>query len=160
MEKKERRKSKTEEQLEECQKIKEEYLTNWKRERADFLNYKKEEKDRMIELMRYDKEGLILKILPVLDNLFIAEKKIPEDLRNDKWVEGFLKIKTQVLDFFKNQGLEEIESLGKKFNPNFQEAVEVIKKQGCEPEIVVEEIQKGYLFQGKVIRPAKVKITK
>lgn len=160
MEKKKGKKNKIEEQLEECQRIKEEYLANWKRERADFLNYKKEEKDRTIELIKYANEDLILKLLPILDNLFIAEKEIPEDLRDDKWVEGFLKIKTQILDFLKNQGLKEIESLGKKFDPNFQEAVEIVKKGGYEPEIVVEEIKKGYLLNDKVIRPAKVKISK
>ena len=73
---------------------------------------------------------------------------------------GFLKIKTQILDILKNQGLEEIESRGKKFDPNFQEAVEIIKKKGYESGIVIEEIQKGYLLHGKVIRPAKVKISK
>ena len=160
MEKKKSRKIKAEEQLEECRKMKEEYLSNWKRERADFLNYKKEEAERTKEFLRYVNIDLILKILPILDNMHIAEKKIPEELKDNQWIEGFLKIKNQFENFLKEQGVERIETLGKKFDPNFQEAVEIVEKKDCESGIVVGEIQKGYVFQGRVIRPAKVRITK
>ena len=146
--------------LEEYQKQKEEYLNGWKRERADFLNYKKEEMERFGELIKYANESLILKLLPILDNLYIAEKEIPENFKNNQWVEGLLKIKTQILDFLKGQGVEEIECLGKKFDPNFQEVVEEVEAKDKEPQTVVEEIKKGYTLYGQVLRPAKVRVTK
>ena len=148
-------------QLKECQKLKNEYLTGWKKERANFLNYKKEEKERAEELRKYAIEELILKFLPILDNLNIAEEKVPrEELEKNHWLGGFLRIKRQILEFLRNQGVEEITCLGEKFDPNYQEAVEMVEVKGKEPGIVVEEIKKGYKLRSKVIRPARVKISK
>jgi len=56
--------------------------------------------------------------------------------------------------------VEEIKSLGEKFNPNFQEIVEITEKSGVDSGIIIEEIQKGYKLHGKVLRPAKVRVTK
>ena len=83
-------------ELEECQKQKDEYLTGWQRERADFLNYKKGELERIGEIIKYGDLGLILKILPILDNFEIAEKKLPENLKNDDNVKGILQLKNQI----------------------------------------------------------------
>ena len=162
-------------ELEECEKLKDEYLAGWQRERADFLNYKREELERIGEILKYTNIGLILNILPILDNFEIAEKKLPEDLKNDENVKGILQIKNQILNFLKNQGVEEIKSAGEKFDPNFHEAVEEIEpssanlpagRQGAtegkdiKSGIIVEEIQKGYKINGKVLRPARVKVAK
>lgn len=146
--------------LEDCQKKREEYLAGWQRARADFLNYKKEEMERIKEILKYGNENLILKILPILDNFEKAEKEIPDDKKNDKLLEGILQIKTQFQDFLKNQGIEEIKTVGEKFDPNFQEVVQEIEKADCESGTVIEETQKGYILNGKVIRPAKVKVAK
>jgi len=146
--------------LEECQKQKEEYLAGWQRARADFLNYKKEEMERIKKLVEYASEELILKTLPILDSFDIAEKKIPDDLKKNENVKGILQIKKQILDSFKKQGVEVMETLGDKFNPDFQEAVEEIEKEGTEPGIVLEEVQRGYTISGRVLRPAKVKVSK
>jgi len=147
-------------QLEECQKKCEEYLNGWKRERADFLNYKKEEMERIQGLVKYTNEELILKMLPVLDNLDIAEKNLPENLRNDEHIKGILQIKAQILDFLKNQGVEEIKSVGEKFNPNFHESVGEVESKDKESGTIIEEVKKGYKLAGKVIRPARVKVSK
>jgi len=138
--------------LEECQKLKEEYLAGWQRARADLLNYKKEELERIGELIKYADLGIISKILPILDNFEIAIKNL-----SDK---GFLQIKNQIQNFLKSQGVEEIKCLGEKFDPNFQEVVEEIEMKDKEPGTVIEEIQKGYKINGRLLRPAKVKITK
>ncbi|RLC35009.1 MAG: nucleotide exchange factor GrpE [Candidatus Nealsonbacteria bacterium] len=145
-------------QLEECQKKRDEYLAGWQRARADFLNYKKDEMERMAELVKFANVELILKILPVLDNFYEAEKKLKSAETED--VKGLLQIRVQFEDFFKRQGVEEIKSLGEKFDPNFHEAVEQVELKDKEPGTIIEEIQKGYTLQGKVIRPAKVKIVK
>ncbi len=153
-------------ELEECNKKCDEYLNNWKRERADFLNYKKDEIERMAFLGQYAKEDIILKILPVLDSFYLAEKQLPDNLKNGEkgspqaieWTKGFLQIQNQIKEFLKKEGIEEIESVGQKFNPETMEAVEEV--EGEESGIVIEELQKGYKMQDKVLRPAKVKISK
>ena len=144
--------------LEECQKLKDEYLAGWQRERADLLNYKKEEIERISELLKYADIDLILKILPILDNFELMEKKLPENLKNDGNIKGILQIKTQIQDFLKNQGVEEIECLGKKFDPNFMEIIEQVELKDKDSGIVIEEIQKGYTINGRLLRPAKVKV--
>jgi len=146
--------------LDECQKLKEEYLAGWQRARADLLNYKKEEIERIGELIKYADVGIILKILPILDNFEIVEKKLPENLKNDENIKGILQIKAQLQDFFKNQGLEEIKSVGERFDPNFHEIVQELEKKDCQPGTVIEEIQKGYTINGRLLRPAKVKVAK
>ena len=135
------------------------YLENWKRERAAFLNYKKEESERMNKVVKFANQELILNILDVLDNIYIAESRLPEGLRNNQWVEGILNIKNQIIDFLINQGVEEIRAKGKEFDPNFHEAVEMIESKS-KSGTIIKEIKKGYLLHGKVIRPAKVKVAR
>lgn len=146
--------------LEECQKLKDEYLAVWQRERADLLNYKRDELARMNEIISYSTIDLILKILPILDNLELAEKKIPEDLISNESVKGLLQIKAQLRDFLKKNNVEEIEALGQKFDPNLHEAIGEAEKENTEPNTVIEEIKKGYKFNKRVIRASKVKISK
>jgi molecular chaperone GrpE len=157
---KEKDKKNIEEQLKECQEIKEEYLNGWKRAKADFLNYKKEEAIRLEEFACRQKADFVLKLLPVLDNFYIAESKLPAELKDNQWVEGLIRIKKQIVDFLKSQGVVEIQSLGRKFDPNFHEAIEKVEGKGAEAGIIIEEIKKGYLFQGRVLRPAQVKVAK
>ena len=146
--------------LKECENLKDQYLKSWQRSRADFLNYKKEEKERMEEVSKIAKIKLILKILPILDNFEIAEKSLPEKLKNDQNIKGFLLIKKQILDFLKLEGVKEIKSVGEKFNPIFHEAVEEVEDKEKESGIIIEEVQKGYKMGEKILRPAKVKVVK
>lgn len=147
-------------QLENCLKEKEQYLNGWKRARADFLNYKKAEGERLQDLVKYANKEFLLKLLPVLDALTISEKEIPDDLKDNAWVKGLLNTKKIILNFFKEQGVKEIKAVGEKFDPNLHEAVEVVELPDKESGIIVEEIKKGYLFEEKVLRPAKVKVVK
>ena len=152
---------------EECEKKAAEYLAGWQRARADFLNYKKEEMERIAEFLKYGTEEMISKILPILDNFEIIESKLPEDLKKDENIKGLLQIKKQISDFLKNHGVEEIKSVGDKFDANLHEVVEEIEKvgedgppQAKEPGMIVDEVQKGYKINGRLLRPAKVKVAK
>ncbi len=156
---------KGDEKLQECQKKSNEYLNNWKRSAADFINYKKEEMERTAMLINYTKEDMIDKILPILDNFYLAAKQMPEDVGKSVWGGGFLQIVKQVEEFLKKEGIEEIKVVGEKFNPNFHEVIEEVgpaeaSAKGGETGIIVEEVQKGYTSNGKVLRPAKVRVTK
>jgi len=145
--------------LQECEKKKEEYLAGWQRAKADFLNYKKEERERTEETLKYAGEILSLNLLPILDNFDFASKNLPKNLMEDENVKGILQIRKQILDFLKTQGVEEIEAKPEgKFDPSFHEAVETA--EGKETGIILEEIKKGYIINGKVLRPAKVKVSK
>ncbi len=156
--------------LEEAKAKCEEYLNGWKRERADFLNYKKDEMERIGQLMKYANEELILKIIPILDNICLAESHVPEELKNSStsspqtanWIDGFLQIKDQLQAFLKKEGIESIEVIGKQFDPNLMEVVEEVSggRASAEAGVVVEEVQRGYTLHEKLIRPAKVKISK
>jgi len=142
-------------QLEECQKLKDEYLACWQRERADFLNYKKDDVARVGELVGYANIDLILKFLRVIDNIYLAEIWI----KKDEEITGIASIISQMKAFLKENEIEEIEALHKKFDPNFHDAfAEVESKE--ESGTIVEEVQKGYQYHGRVIRPAKVKVSK
>jgi molecular chaperone GrpE len=141
-------------QLEEAKEKCEEYLNGWKRERADFLNYKKDEMERIGQLVKYSEEELILKIIPILDNIYLAETHVPEELKENNWIIGFTQIKNQLCDFLAKEGIEPIKTVGEPFDPNTMEAVE------GEGETVSEEVQRGYTMNGKLIRVAKVKVSK
>lgn len=147
-------------ELEKCRKQKDEYLAGWQRARADFLNYKKEEIKRLKEIMEYGSQELILKILPILDNLEKAETQIPLNFKDNEWVEGISQVKDQLQDFLRKEGVEEIKTIGERFDPNFHEALEKVEVKNKEAGKIIKEIQKGYTLNNKVIRPAKVKITK
>ncbi|MFA6189960.1 MAG: nucleotide exchange factor GrpE [Candidatus Staskawiczbacteria bacterium] len=148
-------------QLEEAKDKCEEYLNGWKRERADFLNYKKDEMERIGQLVKYSNEELILKIIPILDNIYLAESHVPDDLKDNDWIKGFNAIKNQLCDFLKKEGIEPISTDG-KFDPNLMEAVEEVERsEGCPVSgAIVEEVQRGYTMGGTLIRVAKVKVAK
>lgn len=152
-------------ELEECQKLKNEYLAGWQKARADFLNYKKEEMERIIEFFKYSNEELILKLLPIMDSFERAEKiflKNNLEEENNQIIQGFFQIKRQLEEFLKNQKVEEIKiKENETFNPNFEEVVEEVKVANEEEENkIIEVVEKGYKLHDKVIRPAKVKIGK
>ena len=148
------------EELTECLKQRDEYLAGWQRAKADFLNYKKEETTRIAEALKYQQEEMILDNLTLLDNFELAQKLIPESLEQDPNVEGLLKIKKQLESILKSQGVEEIKTIGVQPDTCYCEIVAEIEADDQESGIVIEEVQKGYLKDGKVIRPAKVKVTK
>lgn len=150
-------------QLEESEKKCAEYLAGWQRARADFINYKKEEMERIGNLIQYSTEELIINILPVLDNFNLATPTASQSggqAENDKFVQGILQVKKQLEDFLKSLGVEEIKVIGEKFDPNFHEVIEIVEPDGKEPNVIVEEVQKGYTINKKLLRPAKVKVTK
>ena len=151
--------------LEECEKKKEEYLAGWQRARADFLNYKKQETDKITGLVFFAQAEVILSVLEILDSFDKAKLEIERSAKesdlsdNEQMVQGFLCIEKQIMEILKKYDIEEIKAIGEKFNPEFAEAVEQISTDK-EPGIIVEETQKGYRIAGKVLRPAKVKVAK
>jgi molecular chaperone GrpE len=146
----------TADKLKELEGKAEEYLNGWKRERADFLNYKKDEGERISNMADYAQREMILRMLPIVDNISRAAQHIPE--KESEWAKGFLAIENQSSEFLKRLGVEEIKTVGEPFDPNYMEAIE--EEDGEASGVVVKEFEKGYTVNGKLIRPAKVKISK
>jgi molecular chaperone GrpE len=147
--------------LERSENEKKEYLSGWQREKADAINYKAKEAERMGEIVSFSKLDIFLRILPIIDNLNLAEKAIPQDKKADNNIKGLLMIKRQLEEVLEELGLQELDRLNKKFDPSVDEVIEVVEAgDEVAPETVIEEISKGYSFNGKLIRPAKVKISK
>jgi len=130
-----------------AQSKEEEYLNNWKRERADFTNYKKEEARRVEEFVKYANEDLVLEMMELVDDLEIVAKEVPGV--------GLENIAKRFSELFKKYGVERIEVEGKKFDPELHEAIET-EKEGEK----LKEVRAGYTMHGKVVRPARVKLTK
>ncbi len=146
---------------EKVEKQRDEYLDGWKRAKADFINYKKDEGERLGQVAEYVRRELLVRVLPILDSLARAEKEIPKDQKEDRVVKGFLQIGAQWREFLKQQGVEAIETVGKRFSPELHEALgEVEGAEGGESGTIVEEVEKGYIINGKLLRPSKVKVAK
>ncbi|MFZ3099684.1 MAG: nucleotide exchange factor GrpE [Minisyncoccales bacterium] len=156
---KEQQKNKELPDLKECQKCGE-YLNGWKRAKADLINYKKEEGQRMEEFGKYNRQAFVFNLLPIMDSLDLAEKNLSKDLKSDEQVKGLLMIKKQLEDFLKANGVEAIAAQGEKFNPELHEAAQMEECPGEESGTIIEEIQKGYMIDGCLLRPAKVKVAK
>ena len=141
---------KTKKKFRACEKERADYLAGWQRAKADLINYKKEQEQKNSDIFKFANEIIIGEILPVLDSF-------EEAMKHDK-NEGIKQLCNQLKGILKNNGIEEIEAVGEKFNPEFHESVGEIKKG--KTGFVVEEVQKGYKLNNKVIRPSRVKISK
>jgi molecular chaperone GrpE len=140
-------------ELEEALKLAGERLTRLQYLQADFDNYRKSLDREKEQAIRLAGDSLIRDLLPVLDDLDMA---LP-CLSQEKNREGFQLLARKLYKILGNHGLERIESLGKKFDPNLHEAIS--KGGSSAPDgTVLEEYQTGYLLRSRVLRPAKVKI--
>lgn len=148
--------AKLREALSACEALKREYLDGWQRAKADLSNYKKEESRRFEEFAKFAAEGLIAEAITVLDSFDLAlVHGMPKDVER-----GIVLTRSQLEDALRRRGLETIRAKsGERFDPALHEAIGEVESED-EEGMVAEELQKGYLLNGKVIRPARVKISK
>jgi molecular chaperone GrpE len=128
-------------------------LAGWQRAQADFINYKKRAEQEKQDLSKFANSVLILSLLPVLDDFERAFSSIPHSMKKLSWLDGIKLIERKLWAVLEAQGLSPIKALGEPFDPTLHEAVRQDKGQEG---IVIEEIQKGYLLEDRVIRPAMV----
>ena len=145
-------------ELAECREEAGEYLMGWQREKADFVNYKNQKEREMAEFRKFTNEDIIISLLPVVDNFNLAVKHLPKELKDNDWTQGILQIKIQLENFLKEAGVEEIKSLGEKFNPEYHE-VAGKEKSDKEDDVIIEEVRRGYKVKGKVARVARVVVS-
>jgi len=127
---------------------------------AEFQNYKKRREDETSNMMKYANEDIITSLLPIIDNFERAIKEDDNDLTDElsKFLEGFKMIYGSLMNILVQNDVKEIEAKGLEFDPKFHEAVITQKDENLPAGVILEVLQKGYLYKDKVIRPAMVKV--
>jgi molecular chaperone GrpE len=133
------------------------YLGNWQRAQADFMNFKRRTEQERSEAIKFANAVLVENLLAVLDDLERALENVSAKLAGLTWVDGIALIYRKLRAILEGHGLTEIKALGEAFDPNVHEAV--LYGEGEDGE-VVEELQKGYKLYDRVIRPTMVKVGK
>jgi molecular chaperone GrpE len=133
----------------------EEYLANWQRAQADFINYKRRAEQERVEFNCFANSNFACAILPVLDDLERAIDAIPEDFNNHKWVEGVKLVGRKFKTILEGLGVKPILALGMVFDPKLHEAIRQDKGQEG---MVIAELQKGYTLNDRLLRPARVAV--
>ena len=138
-------------------KIEDEDLqTKFLRLQADFQNFRRRSEAEKSDIYAYANEKIILQVLDVIDNFDRAMETAPAE---DKFAEGMQLILKQLTDVLDRNNVKEIEALNKAFDPAFHNAVMTETIEGTEPGMVTKVLQKGYVLNSKVIRPAMVVVS-
>lgn len=123
---------------------------------ADMQNIRRRNEIDLANLYKYEGFDLVEKLLPIIDNFERALKVKQEGI--EKFLEGFEMIYENLVSILKSKGIVEIEALDKEFDPNIMNAVLMDTNSEKENNIVLDVLQKGYMYNDKLIRPAMVKV--
>ena len=125
---------------------------------ADFENFRKRTSKEKLDISSYAISDVMTKLLPIIDNFDRALSV--ESEKQGSFYEGMNMISKQLKDVLISEGLEKIECVGEAFDPNLHYGVQIGNEEGYEDDIILEELQTGYKYKNKVIRPAMVKVNK
>lgn len=145
----EEQEEKVSEEFEELQKQLEEFEGKYKRALADYQNLQKRVQEEKSEWIRSSNRDLLLRLLPVLDTLMMAEKHLQD--------QGLTVSINQFLDTLKAEGVTRIKTVGEEFDPH---TMECVTTENGEENKVLEELRAGYMIYDKVLRAAQVKVGK
>lgn len=142
---------------EETKKLEQEVLLA----KADLINYRKRKDEEVTRMLKFANEDLVKELLPTIDNFERAIKMDDDDLTDEvsKFLEGFKMIYCSFINSMEKYEVKVIDGINKPFDPTYHQAVMTEKREGVEPGIVIEVLQKGYLLKDKVIRPAMVRVS-
>ncbi|HEY3278516.1 MAG TPA: nucleotide exchange factor GrpE [Syntrophorhabdaceae bacterium] len=127
---------------------------------AEFENFKKLKLKEKQETLKYGNEQLIFEMIPVLDNLEMAIEHASHSNDAKVIAEGVKLTANQFFKVLEKSGVEKIEAMGKKFDPNLHEALYQEEREDVDGDMVVSEVQKGYVLNGRVVRPSRVSVSK
>ncbi len=147
-------------ELEKKEQAIDDYINHIKRAQADFENYKKRVEKEREQASQREIEKLVSEILPILDNLSRALDASKKNHDLESLISGVEMTQKSLSGILEKEGLKEIECLGKEFDPNLHEAMMTVESREHKDNTVCEELEKGYIFKNRLIRPAKVKVTK
>ena len=129
------------------------------REKAETINYNKRKEQEFERMLKYCNEDLIKEILPAIDNLERAINMETESEEVKKFIDGVKMVYCNLLNTLEKYEVKLIDGFNKPFDPNYHQAVLTEKVEGIENGMVIEVLQKGFLYKEKVIRPAMVKVS-
>jgi len=129
--------------------------------KADLVNYRKRKDEEVVRMLKFCNEDLIKQLLSVLDNFERAIKLDDNNLDDEvsKFLEGFKMIYCNMQNIMGNFEVKPIDGANKPFDPVYHNAIMMEKVDGMESGMVIEVLQKGYIYKDKVIRPAMVKVS-
>lgn len=136
-----------------------EYLRQLKYLQADFENYRKRTEKQLQELTVRCNEKLVAELLSFTDDLERALDSGKKSTDPSALLKGVEMIHGNLVSMLKKEGVERIESLGKAFDPNFHEIGIKIPRSDCEEGLILEEVRKGFVYKGRVLRPCMVNIS-
>ena len=131
------------------------YLANWQRSQADFVNFKRRTEQEKGDIIRLANAGLIFNLLSVVDDMERALDNIPDKLAGSIWVDGIVLIYRKFMAILEANGVSEMKASGAQFDPSLHEAVMQVEGESDE---VIAVVQKGYMLNDRVLRPARVKV--
>ncbi|WP_027090241.1 nucleotide exchange factor GrpE [Thomasclavelia saccharogumia] len=163
VEKEENEEEKEEITVEEQLKALEEEVNTWKTDYykvfADMENLKKRLQNEHANAMKFMMQSFIEQLLPVVDNFerSLAVENPSDEIKN--FLKGYEMIYNQLMQVLQSQGVEVIKTEGQEFDPNFHQAVMTVKDDNFKSNMIVEELQKGYMLKDRVIRASLVKVS-
>ncbi|MDO8683193.1 MAG: nucleotide exchange factor GrpE [Armatimonadota bacterium] len=125
---------------------------------ADFANFKRRRQEEYETQVRFANQELILKLLPIVDNFERALQAAQDNRSFDALAEGVSLTLRQIYDLLNREGVQAIDAVGQEFDPMMHEAVMRVESDEYPENTVVEELEKGYTQNSRVIRPARVKV--
>ena len=128
------------------------------RQMAEFENFRKRSEKEKAGMFEMGAKSVIEQILPVIDNFERGLAAVPEDAKDDPFIDGMEKIYRQLMDTMDKLNVKPIEAVGTEFNPDFHNAVMHVEDEEAGENVVVEEFQKGYLYKDQVVRHSMVKV--
>ena len=129
----------------------------WKRALADYQNLEKRTQQDIVEKVSSETDKLILEFLTVYENFIRAKEAYAKDGVNITGLEGIIK---NMNSLFSEYDVKPIDALGKIFDPNLHEAISTVEDSKLDEDIIIEEIAKGYIIRGKVLKYSKVCVSK
>jgi molecular chaperone GrpE len=145
-------------ELEATRRALEEEHNRYLRAIADFANYKRRRQEESESQIKFASQELIIKLLPVIDNFERALQASQVNRNFDGLAEGVSLTLRQLRDMLEKEGVTPIDAVGQEFDPNVHEAVMRVESDDYPDNTVVEELEKGYMQNSRVIRPARVKV--
>lgn len=130
------------------------------RAQAEMMNFKRRKEEEISTMLKYANEDVLKSLLPVIDNFERGLKMDDNDLSDEvsKFLSGFKMIYTNIIEILNKNEVKEIEAEGIEFNPKVHQAVLMDHDENKPHGVVLEVLQKGYMYKDRVIRPAMVKV--
>lgn len=142
--------------LEEARKEAAENRDRWIRAVADLENFRKRSTQERSNLLKYKNEEILRDLVAVMDNMDRALKYCDPTGKPDPLAEGICMVSGMFKDILGRYGVQEIKALGEPFDPHMHEAVARVPAGANQNNTVVEEVEKGYMYQDRLLRPSKV----